>query len=126
MMRTRQTANIMNEYHNAKIIRDDRLIEVDQGVFTGRLQTSLTPEELKIKKSKSEEYGMESYDKVMSRAREFIKFLKQECTFDNVLVVTHCIVATYLDYVLHGYTHDYTVLEKMNPFENAEIRKYKI
>ena len=34
MMRTMQTANIMNKFHGIKIVKDDRLREIDQGVFT--------------------------------------------------------------------------------------------
>ena len=42
LMRTMQTSNIMNKYHNVKIIKDERLIEIDQGVFTGRSKNDLT------------------------------------------------------------------------------------
>ena len=45
LMRTIQTANIMNKYHNKKLIRDERIIEIDQGKFTGRRKDSFTPEE---------------------------------------------------------------------------------
>ena len=36
LMRTMQTANIMNQYHNVKILKDERLIEIEQGIFTRR------------------------------------------------------------------------------------------
>lgn len=36
LMRTVQTANIINKFHNVKIQKDDRLIEIDQGIFTGK------------------------------------------------------------------------------------------
>lgn len=35
LMRTIQTANIINKFHNVKIVKDERLIEIDQGIFTG-------------------------------------------------------------------------------------------
>ena len=47
--RTMQTANIVNKYHNVKIIKDEDIIEVDQGDFAGRLNSSLTEQE-RIKK----------------------------------------------------------------------------
>ena len=33
LMRTMQTANIMNKYHGVKILKDNRIIEFDQGIF---------------------------------------------------------------------------------------------
>lgn len=45
LTRTIQTANIMNKFHNAKIIKDNRLIEIDQGTFSGRHKDSLSEEE---------------------------------------------------------------------------------
>ena len=126
LMRTMQTANIMNKYHSAKIIKDDRIIEIERGIFTGRFNQSLNSKEREQKKQKAAEFGMESYKQVMLRAGEFVDFLKNECSYENVLVVTHCIVATYIEYILYGYTHDYTDLQKMNAFDNSEIRKYTI
>ena len=48
LMRTVQTANIMNKYHNSKIVKDSRLIEIDQGIFTGRSKYDLTEEEKRL------------------------------------------------------------------------------
>ena len=42
-----QSANIMNKYHQLKIIKDERIIEIDKGIFTGRKKASLTEEEKK-------------------------------------------------------------------------------
>ena len=42
LMRTIQTANIMNKYHNVKVFKDDELLEIDQGIFTGHYKNSLT------------------------------------------------------------------------------------
>ena len=49
LMRTVQTANIMNRYHSAKIIKDNRLIEIDQGIFTGKSKVNLSEEEKQLK-----------------------------------------------------------------------------
>ena len=45
LMRTMQTANIMNAFHGVKIVKDERLTEIDQGIFTGRHKDSLSSEE---------------------------------------------------------------------------------
>lgn len=33
LMRTVQTTNIINKFHSCKVIRDDRLLEVDKGIW---------------------------------------------------------------------------------------------
>ena len=120
LMRTMQTANIMNKYHNVKIFKDDRLIEIDQGVFTCRSKASLSPKELILKSKKDKSCGMEDWHSVMNRAKQFVEFLKNECQYKNVLVITHSIVATYIDYVLLDLKVDYT--KNYDNFANAEIR----
>ena len=41
LMRTVQTANIMNKFHSCKVIRDDRLLEVDKGILAGQKNACL-------------------------------------------------------------------------------------
>ena len=76
MMRTMQTANIMNKFHNVKLIKDDRLREIDQGVFTGRKVSSLNEEEKICQIKKDPKYGMEDYTSVLKRVVEFYEYLK--------------------------------------------------
>ena len=80
LFRTVQTANLMNVYHNVKIIKDASIIEVDQGIFAGRHKDSLTPEEKILKYRKDKSCGMESYQEVLDRSKVFIESLKN---FDN-------------------------------------------
>ena len=69
LMRTVQTANIMNKFHNVKVIKDKRLIEIDQGIFTGRSKNDLTEEEKNLKFTRAESCGMESYQSAYNRAK---------------------------------------------------------
>lgn len=50
LMRTVQTANIFNTYHNVKIIKDYRLIEMSQNQYTGKKFVDLTDEEKILRK----------------------------------------------------------------------------
>ena len=78
LMRTMQTANIMNQFHNVKIIKDERIIEIDQGVFTGRKKESLSPEEIELKRTQAESTKMEKFESVFKRCAEFVEFLYQK------------------------------------------------
>lgn len=122
--RTMQTANIVNKYHNVKIIKDEDIIEVDQGDFSGRLNSSLTEEEKIKKHERSKEYHLESYDDVFERDKKFLKTLKQKYPYENILVVTHNCNAGYIDYIMrYGFVDKYNY-DDLKMFDNAEIRKY--
>ena len=76
LFRTVQTANIINKYHNCKVIKNEKLIEIDQGIFTGRKYITLTEQEKQLKNSKSKQCGMESYNEVFNRISDFVFFIK--------------------------------------------------
>ena len=100
LFRTVQTANIMNKYHKAKIIKDERLIEIDQGIFAGRSKFDLTDEERKLKFSRDKSCGMESYECAYNRVKDFLSYIKAHCKFSNVLIITHNCNATFLEVLL--------------------------
>lgn len=102
LMRAVQTANIMNKLHNKKIIKDYRLIEIDQGIFTGRKKDSLTEQEKKIKTERNEKYGLETYESVYKRAKEFINEILLHNKYNSVLIITHNCVATILSTILEN------------------------
>ena len=126
LMRTMQTANIMNKYHNVKVVKDDRLIEVDQGIFTRREKSSLTHEENMLRKSKDESYGMEKFENVYLRTKNFIDDLKANYKYKNVLVVTHNVNASYINCIFKCIKTNFDNREHSHCFNNAEIRCYEI
>ena len=123
LFRTVQTANIVNKFHNNKIIKDEKLIEIDQGIFTGRKYTSLTEEEKQLKKSKSKKCGMESYEEVYLRTKEFIDNLKIK-NYNNVLIVTHNCNASIFEIILTN--KDISKCESVDfkLFKNAQVKKF--
>ncbi|MGN0961618.1 MAG: histidine phosphatase family protein [Christensenellales bacterium] len=125
LMRTMQTANIMNEYHKVKIVKDKRLIEIDQGIFTGRKKASLTDEEKKLKFAKDASCGMESYESVRDRSKDFLDFLKQNYDDKNVLIITHNANASIINCVIENIEINYHNRNLYN-FKNAEIRCFDI
>lgn len=123
LMRTMQTANIMNVFHNTKIIKDQRLIEIDQGIFTGRKKTSLTDEEKEQKFSHDKKYGMESYQSVFLRTKNFIEFLKTQ-TYKNVLVITHNVNASFVEDIIED--AEINFFNGSRHFDNAEIKCFNL
>lgn len=128
LMRTMQTSNIMNRYHHVKIIKDKRIIEIDQGVFTGRLHSSFTDEEKEIRKRRDKNYGIENYTSVYNRAKEFLEDILSNPPAENILIVTHNAVATMLEKIITGQSINWnnTDSKLFNIFGNAEIKHFSL
>ena len=127
LMRTMQTANIMNQFHGVKIIKDERIIEIDQGIFAGRKKSTLTPEEITLKRKQAEGTGMEKFESVFKRCTEFIEFLKREYSDKRVLIVTHNIVASFMELAIkNGYQYREEYIDKPCIFKNAELKIFQI
>lgn len=126
LMRAKQTAKIMNEFHSVEIIEDRRLIEVGEGVFTKRHQKSMSDEEKYAQNVRLAGYGMESWQEVRDRAEDMVNWLKTCCPYRCVLLVTHDLPATCYEEVLLNKSATYENREYIKDFENAEIRHYVI
>ena len=125
LMRTMQTANIMNIYHNAKILKDERITEIDQGIFTGRSKKGLTEEEKALKFSRSKQAKMENYREVFERVCGFVTDLKTQ-NFESVLVITHDVVAGFIEDIILNKTIDWENDSRPRRFQNCEMREYEI
>ena len=126
LMRTVQTANIMNRYHSAKIIKDNRLIEIDQGIFTGKSKVNLSEEEKQLMFSHSKECGMESYESVYERIFEFVNELKQNKIYTNILVVTHNVCASLMEEIISQKSDNMPKDGSLRSFNNAEVKCFEI
>lgn len=126
LTRTIQTSNIMNKYHSVEILRDDRIIEIDQGVFSGRSKNTLTDEEKSIRERRLAEYGIESYDSVLSRVKDFLSYLKENFCDKSVLVVTHRSPASALYCLVKNENVTVEEIQNFDRFENAEIQYFHI
>lgn len=124
LMRTVQTANIVNQYHKVKLIKDDDLNEMEKGIFTGRKKNSLSEQEQIIKNGRLKSAGMESYEECFERAKNFVNRIKV-CKFKNVLIVTHDRCATFIQNIVSGKKTDFSELSGRD-FKNSEIREFTI
>lgn len=125
LMRTVQTANIMNKFHDAKIIKDPLLIEINQGIFTGRHKDSYSEKENEQRFKRDAACGMESYQSVVKRSKNFVENIKKT-SFDNVLIITHNVNASLLEKILLNQTIDFSNPTHTRCFKNAEFKKFSI
>lgn len=123
LMRTMQTARIVNEYHNVEIKKCELLTEIDQGVFTGKIWRNLTDEEKELKSQRLKEYGMESLDEVATRVREFKKEILDKSPYTSILVVSHGNICTMLESLILTNDISFDVLDS---FLNAEVKEFDV
>lgn len=126
LMRAVQTANLLNKNKKARIIKDNRLIDIDQGIFTGRVYSKLTDEELKIKVERAPCANMESYKSAFMRVLDFYNSEIINSSYKNVLIVTHSINASSLEQIISNNLEGYKNPELLRNFKNAEIKKFSI
>lgn len=126
LMRTVQTANIVNEFHNVRVIKDERLTEIDQGIFTGRKKRSLTEYERELKNKKDPICKIEDDDDIAKRIESFYNEIKIKYMDKTILVISHDAPATYLEnFVLEMGSAERKRAYQRN-FDNAEFRMYNI
>ena len=126
LFRTMQTTKIFNKYHNAKVIKDDRLLEINQGILSGRKRSTLNEEEKQQRQLRSKSYGMESYKEVYERAKLFIEDIIKKEKHEHILIVSHNCVCSYIDCVLTKRKPEFDDPKKACIFGNAELKKYSI
>ena len=126
LMRTMQTTNIMNKYHKAKVIRDDRLLEVDEGIFTGKKKGDLTDEQRYLINQNKKSSGVETYGHIYERTIDFLNFLRNNYKDEKILVVTHGMIASYIEKIGTRLSLEKDELKNYATFDNAEVKKISI
>lgn len=126
LMRTRQTVKIMNKFHNIKVEFDERLTEIDKGIFTGRRKKDFLPEEEYQKSVLDPKCKMETADQVMERVSSFYEDLMNSDKNDVVLVVTHAGIATRLESLLTKKEFVHLDRKDKRNYKDAEIRVFSV
>jgi len=88
LLRSKQTADILNKKLKMNIIYDARLREINSGSVEGKIKTELPEDFIADYKKNPHKYGAESQEDVFNRARSFIDHLASK-NIDNALIVTH-------------------------------------
>ena len=126
LMRTVQTANILNKRLHAKIVKDSRLTELGKGVLEGRLKSTITKEERAIYFADKKKYGLETVKSLFDRVNDFLNQLKRECSTKRVLVVTHGAVASMFVKIATYKTYHEELFADEIDIKNAQIIKLEI
>lgn len=126
LMRTMQTANIVNKFHNVKIIKNDLLIEVNKGIFTRRYKKSLTKEEQILKDSRAKNTGIETCEEIYDRCKQFVENVLKPLNLKNVLVVSHHDICSTLECILTCSNTNCSKCKKTSTFANAEFKNFTI
>ena len=119
-LRARQTAEIVNKFHNKKIIIDSRINEVNVG-FEGK-----TDEEFdKARKSFLDEFtfklkGKESWNDTKNRVGNFLNWLKKQ-NYGCVLIVSHQWIIGIANQLIRGLTNKKAMQELLATGEYVEL-----
>ena len=87
LSRAKQTAEIINSFHNVPLISDDRLKEIFMGSLQGQIPKNLSEEEQKLAFSNPEYFGGESHEVFCARIKSFLDELVS--SNKNILIVSH-------------------------------------
>ena len=109
LKRSVDTANVIAEPHNLEVVQTPLLRERDWGGFTGRY----------IPELKGEKWpdDIETLENLLSRAGEFIAFVKKTYPGKKVLAVGHGIVNKAIQAVYYG-----KQMSEVQKMTNAEVR----
>ena len=124
LMRAVQSANILRKKLKCKKIKDNRIIEIDQGIFTGKIYNQLTPLQIKQKESRNADFGMESLEDAYNRVNSFVQDIKK-LSYDNVLVVTHHFVVISIEHILKT-NGDFSSFKYEGNIKNGEVKLFEI
>ncbi|MDD5152609.1 MAG: class I tRNA ligase family protein, partial [Candidatus Pacebacteria bacterium] len=126
--RTKETANIVSEvigYDPKKIITDERIKEIDVGVFNGRLigeyRKHISSDEEKINKRPD---GGENLLDVKRRVMAFLAEIEEHYENKNILIVTHEYPAWMLASGSRGLTSEETIALKGDKDEFVETSDF--
>lgn len=126
LLRAIQSANIINKFHNKQIIKDERLTDFDQGIFTGRYFNSLTNEEKVLKRNKDKSCKMESYKELYNRVYNFYNEVLLNKQQEKILIVTHSGVASSLENIINNIPFNNETYKKTDLFLQGQIKHFNI
>lgn len=124
--RTRQTAEIIGERLGLKINFDERLKEVNEGIYRGGPRKEL----LKAFPDRKDRFYRrlpqgESWQDVRKRAADFIKEIEAKYKNKRILIVSHGNPLWFIESVLKGASEEEAFGQDFTtPFKTAELREF--
>lgn len=105
LLRAKETAEYIAKPHGLIVQMDDRLLERDFGIITGKLNTEIVNYCKNTIKNNDNLYvldgkGVERFQEVYRRAKSFIKDIKEKHQQETVVVVCHNDIAKMIQAVV--------------------------
>ena len=122
--RARQTCEII---YKGPIVFDNRLVEINAGEFEGADQTDAETMKLLWQAIRNGDKGTESFKDFMERNCDFCDMIVEGYKGENVLIVTHGVIARLINYYFNGKPKGYDFLPSvvknggLLTFENSKI-----
>ena len=125
LKRAKQTADIINKNHNLKFNIENRLIERDYGVFTGKNTKDIDREISWNYYLCDKQYkNLESPKQMYKRVSVFLDEIKRKYKNKNILVVAHSGVGRIFRVYFDGIPDDGNLLKLT--LKNAEVLKFEL
>ena len=123
LLRARQTADIINKFHNLPIEEDSRIIERDYGDYTQKSTSEIDRQISWNWYECDKKYpNIESPKQIFERVKSFINMLKESYKDKNILVVAHSGVGRLFNVYFNGLPKDGDLLN--SSLQNAEVAKF--
>lgn len=122
MLRTRHTCEIIN-VNNIPVIYDDRLIEREGGILTGKSTDEYYYKEYYNYYSTNVVEGLETLHDVFKRVNSLIDDIKINYKDKNILLITHKVITVAIPFYFKNIPEDGMVLNACDQ-KNCEIKKY--
>ncbi|MBQ6395218.1 MAG: histidine phosphatase family protein [Atopobiaceae bacterium] len=118
LVRTLHTADILN-IAGLPIRTDERLLDRDYGELTLKPSKTLTQDErpLLYEHGAGSIKGIESWDSLFDRVRDFVEDMRRRHSQEDILVVTHGDCARAIQELLTGETENYQQTAEVRSFE---------
>ena len=120
LIRAKKTAEIINSFHNAQMIADDRLKEIYMGSLQGKIPSKLKNFDKLLAFSNPERFGGESHEMFCARVKSFLDEIINST--ENILIVSHGGVYRAIYKIINNLKDLQFDLE---PIQNATIVKIK-
>lgn len=124
LIRAKQTAEIINEERNLKIVFDDKLRERNYGEFEGTSKSSFNYNDFWAYGKNLKYDKAENVQDFFKRIYDFLDSIKEKYYGKNILIVCHAGVVK----AIECYANKMLADEEIGPFlpDNASILKYDL
>lgn len=124
LKRAKETAMILLEGSNIKVIYDERLIERDFGNFEKKVVNPVIAHKLWNQNDIYDASNVETLTECLERAKLFLEYLKENYDNKKVLIVSHACLIKCMHFIINGYDEN-TDFYKFHP-DNGKVLKYTL